>query len=400
MTPTFTAIPLAISVVLTGCGGKSKDDEHPTSVASLRLQSAPASSPDALSLRVEKVEIKGNGGWKTLSEPKRNVPIDLAKGFQCVLADGKHLRLDDYKTVRIILGDENYIHTGNQKLPLKVPDTFKQGIEVPLEQVQGAQGTYDLLLSLDPARSVQKVALGDGRFDYYLRPFFRLSRKDLTGAAQGVVNDPEGKPLPGIWVYAERLEKGEGDQMLQPRVLAKTRTKWNGHYDLDGLPFDEPFHLVFYGRVGNTGYRPQVTPALTLSQPDARCVRNCQLETAPLGEGIKASVQAPAEPVEVHNLDRQDVLDLVLDLDQDTGSGHVKGTFVVDSGLPSLAENRKAEWTTGKVPEAAGATYRVRRTPSFHGMAGAREKKAPVPECSEPCAVEAGRLTEVTFAYR
>ncbi len=246
---------LCAAAALVACSGSGDSGRM-----AIRLVDAPADVKQ-LELDIQKVEINGPDGWRTLSEPKEIVDVMALKlGVSHTLAD-QTLPAGTYGQLRLVLGPRNTVVLDDGSVhDLKVPSGQQSGVKLVTHFVVAPGTTKDVYIDFLAARSIFVHEAGASE-QYLLRPTVRAYDKLETGAITGrLVDAATQAPLAGVEVMAEVVD-GTGT----PSVVRAVPTDVNGHYVLDLLPVDGTYHVVAQPRVGATAYAARASGPIPIT---------------------------------------------------------------------------------------------------------------------------------------
>jgi len=167
-----------------------------------------------INLHVLRVEIHGDDGWTTLSEPGRTYDLlTLRGGVVATLARDVRLPAGHYTQLRLVLGTGNSVRPeGGAVEDLEVPSGLRSGLKIVCETRLEEEGVRDLYIDFDGHRSIFLHETGSGR--YLLRPVVHCVDHVATGFITGQLTTSaiEGvTPLAGVSVTAQTLD-AEGNR--------------------------------------------------------------------------------------------------------------------------------------------------------------------------------------------
>ncbi|MGY6558783.1 MAG: DUF4382 domain-containing protein [Nitritalea sp.] len=123
----------------------------------------------------------------------------------------------DLAQIRLILGDNNFLMRGGQRIPLTTPSAQQSGLKLNLNMPLSPGGTYDLVLDFDVDRSIVRAG-NSGMF--ILRPVLHVVVEALA-QVEGRVLPAEAGPLPV--------------RLIQQQDTLSTFTNAEGFFRLGGL---------------------------------------------------------------------------------------------------------------------------------------------------------------------
>ena len=200
-----TLIAFATFLFLLGLLFSCNDSNDPRSGearVNFRLVDAPADYDEVwievLALRV-KVDHEGSdmdenddSTWEEIiyDGPKMVNLLDLTGG-NSLLIGSEDFPEGEIDQIRLILGENNYLMKGEQKVELKTPSAQQSGLKIKVEEeIQGGQ-TYNLVIDFDAAKSI--VNAGNSG-NVILKPVLR-AYVEVTQGIQGQVFPLEAQPV-------------------------------------------------------------------------------------------------------------------------------------------------------------------------------------------------------------
>lgn len=179
---------------LTACLAAACSTDEKNAKIEVWLTDAPGDYQE-VNVEIEGVEVHvGDGesasGWRTLDVDGGVFNLlELTNGLDTLLGE---LELPGGKIsqLRLILGDENYIKTGDEYFDLFTPSAQQSGLKLQINQVLQEGITYKILLDFDVARSI--VLTGNDK--YVLKPVIRTITEAQDGAIKGLVDPKEATP--------------------------------------------------------------------------------------------------------------------------------------------------------------------------------------------------------------
>lgn len=224
----FGAIALLTTVFFLGCGGGGggTSEGGGTGKLSLSLTDAAVDGLKAVYVTIDEVQVHLGGSesppanWKTVSDVGNGKTYNLLELVNGVRTD---LGLTDleagrYTQMRLILGrtpDDgvnllsrrhpfaNYVITAEDEVhELKVPSGFQTGIKIVHGFTIEENGTTELVLDFDAARSVVRAGASG---NWLLKPTIKVLERLDYAIVRGVVTDRSdpANPLPGVRVAAQ-----------------------------------------------------------------------------------------------------------------------------------------------------------------------------------------------------
>jgi hypothetical protein len=93
--------------------------------------------------------------------------------------------------IRLILGDNNYLMDGEQRINLTTPSAQQSGLKIKIDKPLMAGISYDLVLDFDAGRSIVKAG-NSGQ--YILKPVLRAIAEE-SATIEGVISPVEAAPV-------------------------------------------------------------------------------------------------------------------------------------------------------------------------------------------------------------
>lgn len=199
-----TLIALFSCLLFVGLLSSCNENEGPNSGearVNFRLVDAPADYDEVwvevLALRV-KVDYEGSdmdeddSSWEEIiyDGPQMVNLLDLTGG-NSLLIGSEDFPEGEIDQIRLILGENNYLMKGEQKIALKTPSAQQSGLKIKVEEdIQGGQ-TYDLIIDFDAAKSI--VNAGNSG-NVILKPVLR-AYVEVSQGIMGQVFPLEAQPV-------------------------------------------------------------------------------------------------------------------------------------------------------------------------------------------------------------
>lgn len=254
MRPLRTFSLLCAGLAAAACSGSGNGR------MTVRLVDAPAELKE-VNLDVQRVEVNGPDGWRTLSTPKRIVNLlSLTHGVADTLANAT-LPAGHYGQLRLVLGPGSQVRLADDTVhDLKVPSGQQSGVKLVVSFDVAENTTKDVYVDFDAYRSIFVHEAGASE-QYLLRPTVRACDRLETGAITGRLEDAATHaPLAGVEVMAEVVD-GSGT----PAVVRTVPTDADGRYALDLLPIGGSYHVVAQPRAGGKAYAARASGAIAIS---------------------------------------------------------------------------------------------------------------------------------------
>lgn len=93
--------------------------------------------------------------------------------------------------IRLILGNNNYLMKGEQRIDLKTPSAQQSGLKIKIDKPLMAGISYDLILDFDAGKSIVKAG-NSGQ--YILKPVLRAIAEE-SATIEGVITPLEASPV-------------------------------------------------------------------------------------------------------------------------------------------------------------------------------------------------------------
>lgn len=186
----FLALAAFAALSMTSC---NKDNEG-TARLQVRLTDAPGDY-QAVHVDIKGIEINGGdgeSGWVALKNVRPGV-YDLLKltgGLDTLLAT-EELPAGRISQIRLILGENNSVKTGDRVYALKTPSAMQSGLKLNVNATLTEGVTYTILLDFDAARSVVSAGNSGG---FNLKPVIRSVVEAQSGAIKGSVTPALAAP--------------------------------------------------------------------------------------------------------------------------------------------------------------------------------------------------------------
>jgi len=186
----FFALAAGAVLSLTSC----KKDGEGTARLQVRLTDAPGDY-QAVHVDIKGIEInsgEGETGWVALQSvrPGAYDLLKLTGGLDTLLAT-EELPAGRISQIRLILGENNTVKTGNQVYALKTPSAQQSGLKLKVNATLTEGITYTILLDFDAARSVVSAGNSGG---FNLKPVIRSVAEAQSGAIKGSVSPALAAP--------------------------------------------------------------------------------------------------------------------------------------------------------------------------------------------------------------
>ncbi|MFD2200141.1 DUF4382 domain-containing protein [Shivajiella indica] len=163
------------------------------------LIDAPANY-DEVWIEVLSVEVlmKGNNedngsAWINLPYESQDQKINLLSltGGTSEYLGEMEIPAGEISQIRLILGDDNYIMQGGERLDLKTPSAQQSGLKLKVDKPLNEGISYDLVIDFDASRSIVKAG-NSGQ--YILKPVLRVIAEE-SATIEGTVLPLEASPV-------------------------------------------------------------------------------------------------------------------------------------------------------------------------------------------------------------
>jgi hypothetical protein len=257
----------------------------------VRLVDAPADYQE-INLDVQKVDIHGEDGWRTLGTPQQTVNLlSLTGGVSAVLVDGAPLPVGTYTQMRLVLGPANTVKLLDGTVhDLKVPSGMQSGVKLNARFDVAANMTKDVYIDFDAHRSIFLNRAGSSG-QYLLLPVVRAFDKLETGAVTGVLTDAVTRaPLAGVIVTAQTVDEGG-----TPSIVRSVNTGADGRYLLDLLPVGGTYHVVSQPLAGGSAYLARASAPIAVTVAASTPTYDAAFEPTSQVGAITGSIEPMAD---------------------------------------------------------------------------------------------------------
>jgi hypothetical protein len=125
--------------------------------------------------------------------------LDFANGKDTVIVD-QQIPEGQLSQIRLILGENNTLHSGGQSVDLTTPSAQQSGLKLNVQAEFFKGIAYEYIIDFDAARSIVKT----GNSKYILKPVLKVFTKAVSGAIKGVISPVKAKPL--IYAISAQLD--------------------------------------------------------------------------------------------------------------------------------------------------------------------------------------------------
>ncbi|MCH7415744.1 DUF4382 domain-containing protein [Belliella sp. R4-6] len=124
--------------------------------------------------------------------------LDLVAGNSAKLGEVE-VPAGEISQVRLILGDNNYLLKGEQRIDLTTPSAQQSGLKIKIDKPLQSGISYDLILDFDAGKSIVRAG-NSGQ--YILKPVLRAIAEE-SATIQGVITPLEAAPIRVLAVIGE-----------------------------------------------------------------------------------------------------------------------------------------------------------------------------------------------------
>ncbi|MES2703185.1 MAG: DUF4382 domain-containing protein [Bacteroidota bacterium] len=185
MKKTNVFVAALLCIVLTGFVACKKNESSSGSAQmSVHLTDGPADY-DAVYLDIQQIGLTMSGSSEVMLTPYRpgvyNI-LNFRNGLDTLLARNS-IPAGTVNQIRLILGSNNSIVVDGVSHSLNTPSAQESGVKLNLNQTFAANGSYDIWIDFDAAKSI--VVTGGG--NYKLKPVMRAYSSLTNGKIEGRV---------------------------------------------------------------------------------------------------------------------------------------------------------------------------------------------------------------------
>lgn len=190
---------LAMVFFLVSCDDKDDMQSSANAKVNVYLIDAPAAYDEVWVevLGVEflpKGESEENGSaWITLGHEGEDKKLNLLS----LVADNPfyfgeiEVPAGEISQIRLLLGDDNYIMDGEQRIDLTTPSAQQSGLKLKIDKPLEAGISYDLVIDFDASKSIVKAGNSG---NYILKPVLRVIA-EVSATIEGTVLPLEAFPV-------------------------------------------------------------------------------------------------------------------------------------------------------------------------------------------------------------
>lgn len=194
----LSILVMFLSIALFSCK-KDTPAFFGESFLSFRLTDAPGPY-DEVNIDVKGIEVMVNDTTISLDVNKGVYNLlDFVNGKDTILVDD-HVPAGKLSQVRLILGDNNTIVTGNKTYDLKTPSAQQSGLKLNVHADMYDGVAYEYVIDFDAEKSIVKTGNGN----YILKPVLKVFTNAVSGAIKGVVAPASAKPV--IYAISSALD--------------------------------------------------------------------------------------------------------------------------------------------------------------------------------------------------
>lgn len=176
---------LSSLIAFNSCKKDDNNNSGGTAQVSMHLTDGPSSVYDHVYIDIQQVEVTMSGSSAVTLAPIRPGVYDILQfrnGLDTLLMRAS-LPAGTVSQIRLILGSNNSVVVGGTSYPLNTPSAQESGLKLNLNQTFAANGSYDIWLDFDAAKSI--VVTGSGM--YKLKPVIRAYSATTNGSVKGYI---------------------------------------------------------------------------------------------------------------------------------------------------------------------------------------------------------------------
>lgn len=176
---------LASAVFFVSCKKDDNNNSGGTAQVNMHLTDGPSSVYDHVYIDIQQVEVTMSGSSAVTLTPIRPGVYDILQfrnGLDTLLMRAS-IPAGTVSQIRLILGSNNSVVVGGVSYPLNTPSAQESGLKLNLGQTFAANGSYDIWIDFDAAKSI--VLTGSGT--YKLKPVIRAYSATTNGSIKGYV---------------------------------------------------------------------------------------------------------------------------------------------------------------------------------------------------------------------
>lgn len=180
----ITALLLSTAIFSFYSCSKNDNNNSGTAQVTMHLTDDPANY-DHVYLDIQQVAVTMSGSSEVTLNAVRPGIYDLLKfrnGLDTLLARAD-IPAGTVSQMRLILGNNNSVVVSGVSYPLTTPSAQESGIKLNLNQTFAANGSYDIWIDFDAARSILQTGAGT----YKLKPVIRAYSAVTLGTIKGYV---------------------------------------------------------------------------------------------------------------------------------------------------------------------------------------------------------------------
>lgn len=175
----------AIAACFISCKKNNNNNSSGTAQVNMHLTDGPSSIYDHVYIDIQQVVVTMNGGAAVTLTPIYPGVYDIMQfrnGLDTLLMRAS-LPAGTINQMRLVLGSNNSVVVNGTTYPLNTPSAEESGLKLNLDQTFVANGSYDIWIDFDAARSI--LLTGNGT--YKLKPVIRAYSATTNGALQGYI---------------------------------------------------------------------------------------------------------------------------------------------------------------------------------------------------------------------
>ncbi|PQJ08765.1 hypothetical protein CJD36_022460 [Flavipsychrobacter stenotrophus] len=179
----YTSVLVLSSFVALYSCKKDNNNSGDTSQVSMHLTDAPSSIYDHVYIDIQQVEVTMSGSSAVTLTPIRPGVYDILhfrNGLDTLLMRAS-IPAGTVSQIRLILGTNNSVVVAGTSYPLSTPSAQESGVKLNLNQTFAANGSYDVWIDFDAAKSINLT----GSNTYKLKPVIRAYSAATNGSVKG-----------------------------------------------------------------------------------------------------------------------------------------------------------------------------------------------------------------------
>jgi len=175
----------AAMLSFASCSKDNNNNSSGSAQVNMHLTDGPSSVYDHVYIDIEQVVVTMNGGASVTLTPIRPGVYDILQfrnGLDTLLMQAS-LPAGTISQMRLVLGSNNSVVVGGTSYPLSTPSASESGLKLNIDQTFAANGSYDIWIDFDAAKSILQTGGGT----YKLKPVMRAYSATTNGSIKGYV---------------------------------------------------------------------------------------------------------------------------------------------------------------------------------------------------------------------